>query len=70
VEPHGLVIIIVLPSSKVRAKMVLNDTQKIVQSLLTRPEIRAKHYLFHDDNPFAPAQEGLLHVADLNTGKS
>ena len=67
---YGLVTIIVLPSSKVRAKMVLNDTQKIVQSLLTRPEIRAKHYLFHDDNPFAPPKKELLHVADLNTGKS
>jgi len=67
---YGLVTIIVLPSSKVWAKMVLNDTQKIVQSLLTRPEIRAKHYLFHDDNPFAAPPEELLHMADLNTGKS
>jgi len=67
---HGLVTIIVLPSSKVCAKMVLNDTQKIVQSLLNQPEIRTKHYLFHDDNPFAPPSEGLLHVAKLNTGAS
>jgi len=67
---YGLVTIVVLPSSKVWAKMGLNNTQKIVQSLLTRPEIRAKHYLFHDDNPVAPPPEGLLHVADLNIGKS
>jgi len=36
----------------------------------TGPLTRAKHYLFHDNNPFAPPPEGLLHVADLNTGKS
>jgi len=59
-----------MSSSKVRAKMVLNDTEKTFQSLLTQPEIRAKHYLFHDDNPFAPPPEEPLHVADLNTGKN
>ena len=66
---YGLVTIIVLPSTKVRAKMVLNSPQKIMQALLTRPEIRSKHYLFHDNDPFAPPPEGLHYVADLNTGK-
>jgi len=66
---YGLVTNVILPSSKVRAKMVLNDAQKTIQSLLTRPEIRAKDYLFHGDDPFAPPPEGLSHIADLNTGK-
>lgn len=50
--------IVVLPSSKVRVKIVL-----------TQPKIRAKQCLFHDDNPFAPTPEGLHHVVDLNTDK-
>jgi hypothetical protein len=67
---YGQATNIVLPSTKVRAKMVINDAQKTIQSLLTRPEIRAKDYLFHGDNPLAPPPAGLSHIADLNTGKS
>jgi hypothetical protein len=66
----GIIKTIVLPSSKVRAKLVLNDAQKIVQSLLTRPEISAKDYLFHGNNPFSGPPEGLDYISDLNTGKS
>jgi len=67
---YGLITNIVLPSTKVRAKMVLNDTQKIIQSLLTRPEIRPKDYLFHAKDPFGAPPDGLNFIADLNTGKS
>ena len=46
---------IVLPHSKARANVVWNDAFKVVQSLLTDPQIKPSDYLFHDlENPFAP----------------
>jgi hypothetical protein len=61
---------IVLPSTKAKAKIVWNDAQMVIQSLLTDPRIAPNDYLFFEDDPFAPPPEGLDYIADLNTGQS
>ena len=66
---YGIVNEIVLPSRKSRVRMVCNDTGKILQSLLTRPENKGKDYLIVDDNPFKRPSKDLDYIADANTGK-
>jgi hypothetical protein len=66
---YGIVTELVLPHRKSRVKMVTNDCGKIVQSLLTRPELKGDHYLFFDKDPFARPPDDLDYIADLNTGK-
>jgi len=61
---------IILPYSRARARIVLNDAQAAMQSLLTDPRIRDEDYLFFDDNPFAPPPDNLDYIGDLNTGRS
>ena len=62
---------IVLPSTKTRAKIVVNYTPKCVQSLLVEPLIKDSDYLFNDPNdPFAPPPAHLDYISDLNTGDS
>ena len=66
---YGIVNEIVLPSRKTRVRMVTNDIAKVMQSLLTRPENKAKDYLFYDQNPFKRPPKDLEYIADCNTGK-
>lgn len=40
----GIIKTIVLPSTKAKAKLVLNDAQMVIQSLLTNPEIHPNDY--------------------------
>jgi len=60
----------VLPSSKTKVNLVLNDPAMCIQSLLTEPRINPDDFLFWGDNPFAPPPSNLNYIADLNTGKA
>ena len=66
---YGIVNELVLPSRKSRVRMVTNDTAKIIQSLLTRPENKGKDYLIYDHDPFKPPPKDLDYIADANTGR-
>ena len=68
-EGYGNITEIVLPSNYTKARIVWNDAQMVIQSLLTDPRIMAKDYLFFDSDPFAPPPEDLNYIADMNTGK-
>ncbi len=61
---------ITLPHSRARARIVCNDAEAVMQSLLTDPRIRAEDYLFFNDDPFSPPPDDLDYIADLNTGLS
>ena len=61
---------ITLPFSRARARIVLNDAQAAMQSLLTDPRIRDEDYLFFDNDPFCPPPDDLDYIGDLNTGRS
>jgi len=41
-----------------------------VQSLLTEPRAMPEHYLWFDDDPFAPPPPEQDYISDLNTGRS
>jgi len=47
---YGIVNKIILPSGKSCVQIVTNDTAKVIQSLLTRPENKGKHYIYYDHN--------------------
>jgi len=66
---YGIINEIVLPSKKNRVRMLTNDTGRVIQALLTRPENKGKDYLFYNENPFARPPKDLDYIADLNTGK-
>lgn len=59
-----------LPFSKARINLVLHDARAQLISLLTDPRIGAEHYLFHDDNPFAPPPKEFEFIDDINTSMS
>ena len=65
----GLYSRITLPHSGASVKIVTNDFEWCVQSLLTDPSIQDKDYLFHDDNPFQPPPPNLDVVGDINTSQ-
>jgi hypothetical protein len=67
---YNLIEEITLPFSKARAKIVYNDAEAVMQSLLTDPRIRDDDYGFFNDDPFAPPPEDLDYIGDLNTGLS
>jgi len=52
-----------------RVWMVTNDTAKVIQSLLTRPENKGKHYIYYDHDPFKRPPKDLDYISDTNTGK-
>ena len=60
---------LLLPSSKANVNIVWTDAKMALQSLLTDPRIKAKDYLFFDEDPFKPPTN-LNYIADLNTGKA
>jgi len=66
---HGIVNEIILPSRRSCVRMVTNDTAKGMQSLLTRPENKGKHYICCDHNPFKRPPKDLDCISDANTGK-
>ena len=66
----GNVTEIILPSTKAKAKIVWNDSKMVVQSLLIDPRAKPEHYLWFDDDPFAPPPAEQDYISDLNTGKS
>jgi len=68
-EGYGIVNEIVLPSKKSRVRMVTNDAAKVIQSLLTRPENKAKDYLFYGEDPFKRPPKDLDYISDSNTGR-
>ena len=68
-EGYGIVTELVLPSRKSRVRLVENDTGKVVQGLLTRPENGTKDYIIFDHNPFQEPPEESNVLADLTTGK-
>ena len=66
---YGIVNEIILPSRRSRVRMVTNDTAKVIQSLLTRPENKGKHYIYYDHDPFKRPPKDLDYISDTNTGK-
>ena len=66
---YGNIAEIVLPSNCTKARIVWNDAQMVIQSLLTDPRITANDYLFFNEDPFAPPPDDLNYIADINTGK-
>jgi len=65
----GIVNELVLSSRKSCVRMVTNDTAKIMQSLLARPENKGKDYLVHDHDPFKPPPKDLDRIANGSTGR-
>ena len=63
---------ITLPSSRARAKIIMNDAKMCLSSLLTDPRITDEDYLFFDDNPLSspPTQQNLGLIGDINTGSA
>ena len=57
------------PSRKSRVRMVTNNTAKVTQSLLTRPENKGKHYICYDHDPFKQPPKDLDCISDADTGK-
>jgi len=60
----------VLPFSKAHVRIVQNDAQAMMQSLLTDPRITDDDYCFFENDPFAPPPDNLDYIGDLNTGQS
>jgi hypothetical protein len=60
---------LILPSTKANVNIVWTDAKMAIQSLLTDPRIKAKDYLFFDQDPFKPPTN-LNYIADLNTGRA
>ncbi len=69
-DSYGRVQTIILPHSKAKANLVINDAATIITSLLTDPRIKDEDYLFFGNNPFSPPPDTLDYIADLNTGLS
>lgn len=61
---------ITLPGTRAKAKVIINDAQAVMQSLLTDPRIVDDDYLFFNDDPLSPPPADLDYIADLNTGLS
>ena len=61
---------ITLPHTKAKAKLVVNNVESVLTSLLTDPRIRDEYYLFFGNNPTNPPPENLNYVGDLNTGRA
>jgi len=61
---------ITLPSSRSRAKMILNDAKWCIQSLLTDPKISDDDYLFFDNDPFLSPPKDNRVIGDINTGRA
>ena len=57
-----------LPHSRARVKMVLNDPQWVIQSLLTDPRLTDDDYIFGEKGPFSPPKPNSKYIRDLNTG--
>jgi len=49
--------------------MVTNNTGKVIQSLLTRPENKSKHYICYNHDPFKQPPKDLDYISDANMGK-
>ena len=67
---YGNITEIILPSAKAKAKILWNESKMVVQSLLTEPRAMPEHYLWFDDDPFAPPPAEQDYISDLNTGRS
>lgn len=61
---------IVLPSSRIKARMIWHKARDAVVSLLTDPRIEDDDYLFFDNDPLAPPPEDFDYLCDINTGSS
>ena len=58
-----------LPHSRARVKIVLNDPQWVIQSLLTDPRITDNDYIFGNKSPFLPPKNNNKYIQDLNWAK-
>ena len=62
---------IVLPSSGAKARIITNDAEWCIQSLLTDPQISDEDYLFCNKDPLSgPPDAEELAIGDINTGKA
>lgn len=67
---YNIVKEIILPSSKAKAKIVVNDAEAVLESLLTDPRICDDDYLFFNNDPFSPPPDKIDTISDINTGLS
>ena len=61
---------ITLPHSKAKAKLVINNLEAEISSLLNDPRILEEDYLFFGNNPMNPPPANINYVGDLNTGRA
>ena len=57
-----------LPHSKAVVSIPYRDAKDCIVSLLTDPRVEDHHYLFFNQDPFAPPPEKVTYLEDLNTG--
>jgi hypothetical protein len=69
-DKYNIVKEITLPSSKAKAKIVLNDAEAAIQSLLTDPRIHDSDYLFWGNDPFSAPPANINTLSDINSGLS
>jgi hypothetical protein len=69
-KKYGIIKQITLPSTKARARIVMNDAGAAIQSLLSDPRIMPEDYLFWGNDPFSAPPADLDYVADINTGRA
>ena len=60
----------VLPHSRAKVKIVVNDAKAVMAPLLTGPRIVKEDYLFYNDDPFCGPPDDLDHIGGLNTGEA
>jgi len=65
---YGVVKPLTLPFARAKVQIVTNNAWACVQSLFTDPRIKDEHYMFFDNDPFAPPPDDLDYILDLNTG--
>lgn len=61
---------VLLPHSRARPQVIVNDAKYVLQHMLSDPRIRDEDYLFWNGNPFSPPPDCLDYIADLNTGEA
>jgi len=67
---YGNITEIILPSAKAEAKILWNESKMVVQSLPTEPRAMPEHYLWFDDDSFAPPPAEQDYISDLNADRS
>ena len=59
---------LLLPHSKAKVTIVLNDPKWVIQSLLTDPRITDSDYIFDGNSPLSPPRSSSKYIRGLSTG--